>query len=309
MFFFSGGKAYEMLEKEFANVYKCTPISWYENAYGIITSASLVNLLFPLPLFNLEKNRLEIKNSNAWETIHRYYDLRENIHDIAPGIQFSTTTMTLDSAGVAGPSPVQALGFAVAGCMTMDVAYILKKGRQPFRALRSHLIADRAQEEPHRVVRMHLQVTVEGDVPPDAVARALALSHENTARCGTRCGRTSCSPPRMTSSHRRAYVDWARGIAVLLMIEAHTSDAWTRLSPTVRRTVAFRDATVLGGFAAPLFLWLAGLAVVLAATRAAERTGSRRAAVEMIGRRGLEIFILGFLFRLQGFILHRAVIR
>ena len=105
----------------------------------------------------------------------------------------------------------------------------------------------------------------------------------------------------MTSSHRRAYVDWARGIAVLLMIEAHTADAWTRLN--VRRTIAFRDATVLGGFAAPLFLWLAGLAVVLAATRAAERTGSRRAASEMICRRGLEIFILGFLFRLQGFII------
>jgi uncharacterized membrane protein len=107
----------------------------------------------------------------------------------------------------------------------------------------------------------------------------------------------------MTSSHRRAYIDWARGIAVLLMIEAHTSDAWTRLSPTVRRTVSFRDATVLGGFAAPLFLWLAGLAVVLAATRMAERAGSRRGAVEMICRRGLEIFILGFLFRLQGFII------
>jgi uncharacterized membrane protein len=106
----------------------------------------------------------------------------------------------------------------------------------------------------------------------------------------------------MTSTHRRAYVDWARGVAVLLMIEAHTSDAWTRLSPAVRRTIAFRDATVLGGFAAPLFLWLAGLAVVLAATRAAERTGSRRAAVETICRRGLEIFILAFLFRLQGLI-------
>jgi uncharacterized membrane protein len=105
----------------------------------------------------------------------------------------------------------------------------------------------------------------------------------------------------MTSTHRRAYVDWARGIAVLLMIEAHTVDAWTLL--TVRRTVAFRDATVLGGFAAPLFLWLAGLAVVLAATRAAERTGSRRAAADMICRRGLEIFILGFLFRLQGFVI------
>ncbi|HEX3643992.1 MAG TPA: heparan-alpha-glucosaminide N-acetyltransferase domain-containing protein [Vicinamibacterales bacterium] len=105
------------------------------------------------------------------------------------------------------------------------------------------------------------------------------------------------------SRPRLSYVDWARGIAVLLMIEAHTSDAWTRLSPAVRRTIAFRDATVLGGFAAPLFLWLAGLAVVLAATRAAERSGSRRAAVDMVCRRGLEIFILGFLFRVQGFII------
>jgi UDP-N-acetylglucosamine--N-acetylmuramyl-(pentapeptide) pyrophosphoryl-undecaprenol N-acetylglucosamine transferase len=86
MFFFSGGKAHEMLEKEFTHVYKCTPISWYENAYGIITSASLVNLFLPLPLFNIEKNRLEIKNSNAWETVHRYYDLRENIRDIAPDL-------------------------------------------------------------------------------------------------------------------------------------------------------------------------------------------------------------------------------
>jgi putative redox protein len=87
-------------------------------------------------------------------------------------------SMTLDSAGVAGPSPVQALGFSLAGCMTMDVAYILTKGRQAFRALRSHLVADRAPEDPHRIVRMHLHVTVEGDLPADAVARALALSHE-----------------------------------------------------------------------------------------------------------------------------------
>ena len=89
LFFFSGGKAHEMLQNEFKNVYKCTPISWYENAHGIITSASLINLLFPLPLFNTEKNRLEIKNSNAWETIHRYYDLRENIHDISPDVLIS----------------------------------------------------------------------------------------------------------------------------------------------------------------------------------------------------------------------------
>ena len=86
LFFSSGGKAYEMLQKEFSHVYKCQPISWYENAHGIITSASLINLLFPLPLFNMEQNRFEMKKSNAMETIHRYYDLRENLHDIAPDI-------------------------------------------------------------------------------------------------------------------------------------------------------------------------------------------------------------------------------
>jgi UDP-N-acetylglucosamine--N-acetylmuramyl-(pentapeptide) pyrophosphoryl-undecaprenol N-acetylglucosamine transferase len=86
MFFFSGGKAYEMLQKEFSHVYKCTPVAWYENAHGIITSASLLNLLIPLPLFNMELNRFELKKSNAMETIHRYYDLRENLHDIKPDI-------------------------------------------------------------------------------------------------------------------------------------------------------------------------------------------------------------------------------
>jgi len=102
------------------------------------------------------------------------------------------------------------------------------------------------------------------------------------------------------SRPRRAYIDWARGIAVLLMIEAHTLDSWTRTAD--RGGIAFRDATVLGGFAAPLFLWLAGLAVVLAATRTAERTGSRATAATTICRRGVEIFILAFLFRLQAFI-------
>src|SRR5262249_54039444 len=139
----------------------------------------------------------------------------------------------------------------------------------------------------------------------------------STARSGIRCGRTLSSASAVTSvrrsprlrsrdagagsggeSSRRAYIDWARGVAVLVMIEAHTGDAWTRLSD--RTTVAFRNATVLGGFAAPLFLWLAGIGLVLSATRVAER-GGRAAGVDAACRRGLEIFVLAFLFRLQGF--------
>jgi len=84
------------------------------------------------------------------------------------------------------------------------------------------------------------------------------------------------------------------------MIEAHTLDSWTRASD--RRSIVFRDAMVLAGFAAPLFLWLAGVALVLAAEAAVRRGQSRRAAAESVCRRGLEIFILAFLFRLQAFI-------
>jgi uncharacterized membrane protein len=99
---------------------------------------------------------------------------------------------------------------------------------------------------------------------------------------------------------RRSYIDVARGLAVLLMIEAHTLDAWTRVGD--RRSIAFRDATVLGGFAAPLFLWLAGLGVAMSASRAAQR-GGRSAAIEAACRRGLAIFALAFLFRQQALVL------
>jgi UDP-N-acetylglucosamine--N-acetylmuramyl-(pentapeptide) pyrophosphoryl-undecaprenol N-acetylglucosamine transferase len=86
LFFFSGGKAYQLLRKEFRNVYPCTPVAWYENASGIVASASLINILFPLPVFNHEKNKFEIKSSTAMETVHRYYDLRRNIRKIKPDL-------------------------------------------------------------------------------------------------------------------------------------------------------------------------------------------------------------------------------
>jgi putative redox protein len=98
------------------------------------------------------------------------------------GLTFSgrsgNATITLDSAGVAGPSPVQALAFAAAGCMAMDVAHILTKGHHEFSALAAHLVADRAQDEPHRIVRMTLNVRVAGNLPGEAVERAIALSRE-----------------------------------------------------------------------------------------------------------------------------------
>ena len=100
----------------------------------------------------------------------------------AGGYTFAATSdhgsITLDSAGHAGPSPVQALAFALAGCMAMDLVHILTKGRFSFRTMKAHLVAARADEIPHRILSMTLHFTIEGDVTPDAVDRAIALSRE-----------------------------------------------------------------------------------------------------------------------------------
>jgi len=93
LFFFSGGTAHELLKKEFENVYFCTPVAWYETSHGVMTSASLLNTLFPLPRYNHEQNRLEIKSANAAETTHRYYELRKHILKIKPELIVSDGDM------------------------------------------------------------------------------------------------------------------------------------------------------------------------------------------------------------------------
>jgi len=87
-------------------------------------------------------------------------------------------SMVLDSAGKAGPSPVQALVFALAGCLGMDVVHILKKGRHDLRGVRVVVVAERAQDDPHRVTAVKLDVNVTGAVPREQVQRAVELSHE-----------------------------------------------------------------------------------------------------------------------------------
>jgi putative redox protein len=87
-------------------------------------------------------------------------------------------TITLDSAGKAGPSPVQTLAFALAACMGMDVVHILRKGRLDLRGLKISLVAERAQEDPHRVTAVTIDFAVTGNVPDAQVQRAIDLSRE-----------------------------------------------------------------------------------------------------------------------------------
>ncbi|HET9264047.1 MAG TPA: heparan-alpha-glucosaminide N-acetyltransferase domain-containing protein [Vicinamibacterales bacterium] len=107
--------------------------------------------------------------------------------------------------------------------------------------------------------------------------------------------------PGHVSSRRRGYLDWLRGIAVLIMIEAHVVDSWTE--PADRDGPLFGGALILGGFGAPLFLFLAGVAVSMSAGSKSRRGGDQAAAARAVVRRGLEIFGLAFLFRLQAWVL------
>jgi putative redox protein len=99
-------------------------------------------------------------------------------HDLVLAGQSGDAWIVLDSAGKEGPSPVQALAFALAGCMGMDVVYILKKGRHELRGLRVTLVAERAPEDPHRVTSVTADFSVTGEIPKEQIERAIALSHD-----------------------------------------------------------------------------------------------------------------------------------
>ena len=99
-------------------------------------------------------------------------------HDLVLGGHSGKAHLTVDSAGVAGPSPMQALGFAVTGCMAMDLIHILRKGRFDLKGLKADLRAQRAPDVPHRFTAIALHFTVTADIPDDQVQRAIDLSRD-----------------------------------------------------------------------------------------------------------------------------------
>ena len=99
-------------------------------------------------------------------------------HDLVFGGKSGDVRLTLDSASKEGASPMQALAFALAGCMAMDVVHVLRKGRHELRGLRVDLTAQRAPAEPRRFTRITLHYTITGSIPDEPVARAIQLSRE-----------------------------------------------------------------------------------------------------------------------------------
>jgi len=86
--------------------------------------------------------------------------------------------MRLDGDSGSAVSPVEALVLALGGCMASDVVHILVKGRADVKGLTARLAAERAPEDPRRLVKVDLRFAVQGPVPADKVERAIALSRD-----------------------------------------------------------------------------------------------------------------------------------
>ena len=99
-------------------------------------------------------------------------------HDLVFTATSGSVGMTLDSAAVEGPSPMQALAFGLAGCMAMDLLHILQKGRHQFTAVGAQLTGQRSPVDPRRFTQIDLHFTVTGTVPDAVVQRGIDLSRE-----------------------------------------------------------------------------------------------------------------------------------
>ena len=100
---------------------------------------------------------------------------------------------------------------------------------------------------------------------------------------------------------RLAYIDWLRGLACVVMFEAHCYDSW--LNANAKKTEFFRYSQMGGTLPAPLFIFLAGVSVALVTEKLRGKGIDRSAIAKQIVRRGAEVFGLGILFRIQEFVL------
>ena len=92
--------------------------------------------------------------------------------------------LTMDGAPDGGgrnlaPRPMETVLAGTGGCSAYDVVNILRRGRHDVRGCTVKLQAERAASDPKVFTRIHMHFVVTGhQLDADAVARAVALSHE-----------------------------------------------------------------------------------------------------------------------------------
>ncbi|HTQ97252.1 MAG TPA: heparan-alpha-glucosaminide N-acetyltransferase domain-containing protein [Candidatus Acidoferrum sp.] len=100
---------------------------------------------------------------------------------------------------------------------------------------------------------------------------------------------------------RLSYIDWMRGLACLLMFQTHCYDSWLR--PDLHETQLYKLSQFGGTLPAPLFLFLAGVSCALVTEKLRGKGIARPEIARQTILRGIEIFGLGILFRIQEYVL------
>jgi putative redox protein len=126
----------------------------------------------------------------------------------ASGMAFVAETgsghlLTMDGAPDGGgrnlaPRPMETVLAGTGACTAYDVVLILKRGRHAVTGCRVKLSAERAPSDPKVFTRIQMHFLVSGqNLNPDAVARAVALSHEKYCSATSMLAKTA----EITVSH------------------------------------------------------------------------------------------------------------
>ncbi len=90
------------------------------------------------------------------------------------------------------PRPMETVLAGTGGCTAYDVVLILKRGRQDVRGCSVKLTSERADTDPKVFTKIHMHFTVTGKgLKPDAVERAIALSHDKYCSASIMLGKTA----------------------------------------------------------------------------------------------------------------------
>ena len=90
------------------------------------------------------------------------------------------------------PRPMETVLAGTGGCTAYDVVLILKRGRHVIHGCSVKLTTERADTDPKVFIKIHMHFVVTGKgVPPAAVERAIAMSHDKYCSASIMLGKTA----------------------------------------------------------------------------------------------------------------------
>jgi len=99
---------------------------------------------------------------------------------------------------------------------------------------------------------------------------------------------------------RFPFLDWMRGLAVVIMIQSHAFNSFTRTD--LRQGSGYLLTQYVGGMAAPLFLFMAGMTFAFQLDSLERREADRSRRLLAALRRGAYILAIAYLFRFTNWV-------